>query len=391
MVETRWLRWIGPGVVALGAVGLVASATAGAAARPWAPRACAGPPGALSAAAADARPSDLEGLGRAPWFRQDPVIDGGGDLRGQRVAIGLDGDRQVRSMDLPAESFAAGPFGRIVLVGSDDGTSSRLAAVDVAGGCSWSIAEERDIIRRATVDPTGTSIIEMRVDRVSRADHGIWLRPTDGRGGVRRILDPIVDDGRFGRTWSTEFTWSLAGDELAIQSCGEVACRTRLVRPDAAAAAATATLLDAPDLGLLVGVDGDQVVTYAACRGLPCPIVVTDVRSGGRRTLAEDAGAAALVGTPDGTRLVHEQRTATGRRLHARPLDDQGAPADLGPLPNHLGLASAAAVPGTATDLPPGWVLLAPDGRIPADPAAPRPILRHLPDGAAVPLDEAVR
>src|SRR6476646_5750077 len=108
MVESRWLRWIGPGVVAIGAVGLVASATAGAAVRPWAPRACAGPPGAIAAAAGDARPADLRDLANVPWFRQDPVVDGGGDLRGQRIAIGLDGDRLVRSMDLPAESFAAG-------------------------------------------------------------------------------------------------------------------------------------------------------------------------------------------------------------------------------------------------------------------------------------------
>src|SRR6185369_11718357 len=100
----------------------------------------------------------------------------------------------------------------------------------------------------------------------------------DGQARAHRILDPIADDGRFGRTWSTEFTWSLTGDRLAIQSCGEVACRTRIVRPDPTAATTNETMLDAPDLGLLVGVDGDDVVTYAACRGLPCPIVVTDLR-----------------------------------------------------------------------------------------------------------------
>ena len=90
-------------MVALGAVGLVASATAGAAVRPWAPSACAGPPGAIAAAARDARPAISRDLASVPWFRQDPVVDGAGDLRGQRVAIGLDGDRLVRSMDLPAE------------------------------------------------------------------------------------------------------------------------------------------------------------------------------------------------------------------------------------------------------------------------------------------------
>jgi len=116
MVESRWLRWVGPGVIALGAAGLIAATTSGAAARPWTPGACAGPPGVLSPVARDSRPGNLADLASVPWFRQDPVVDGGGDLRGQRVAIGLDGDRLVRSMDLPAESFAAGPFGRIVLV-----------------------------------------------------------------------------------------------------------------------------------------------------------------------------------------------------------------------------------------------------------------------------------
>lgn len=391
MVESRWLRWIGPGVIALGAVGLIASTTAGAAARPWTPGRCAGPPGLLASVAHDSRRGVLAELATVPWFRQDPVIDGAGDLRGQRVAIGLDGDRLIRSMDLPAESFAAGPFGRIVLVGSDDGITSRLGAVDVAAGCSWTITDERDVIRRATVDPTGTSIIEMRVDRVTRADLGIWLRPIDGRTRARRILDPIVPDGRFGRTWSTEFMWSLAGDRLAVQSCGEAACRTRIMGPDATAVAAGASLLDAPDLGLLVGVDGDDVVTYAACRGWPCPIIVTNLRSGERRTLVAEADAAVLVGTPDGSRLVHEQRTATGRRLQARSLDDGQRSIDLGVVPDDLRLEAAAASAGAATALPPGWVLLAPDGRIPSDPAALRPILRHLPDGLTVPFDEALR
>jgi hypothetical protein len=390
MVESRWLRWIGPGLVALGAVGLVASTTSGAVARPWIPRACAGPPGLLSSASRELRPGGVADLTATPWFRQDPVTDDGGDLRGQRLAVGLDGDRLVRTMDLPAESFAAGPFGGIVLVGSDDGTLSRLAAVDVANGCTWAIADERDIIRRATVDPTGTAIVEMRVDRATRADLGIWLRPIDGRTHARRIVEPIAADGRFGRTWSTEFTWSLAGDRLAIQSCGEAACRTRIIRLDARAVVTSTAMVDAPDLGLLVGVDGDQVVTYGACRGLPCPIIVTNSRSGARRELVGDAGAAVLVDTPDGARLVHEQRTATGRHLQTRPLDGQ-APIDLGPIPDDTRLQPAPVAAGAATTLPPGWVLLAPDGRIPADPAAPRPILRHLPDGLAVPLDEDAR
>jgi hypothetical protein len=385
MVESRWLRWIGPGVVALGAVGFIASTTLGAGVRPWTPRACAGPAAARTAAQ-DPGPVSLADLPATPWFRLDAVADAAGDLYGQRLALGLDGERVAQLADLPAEAFAAGPFGRIVLVGSDDGSTSHLETFDVVNGCSWPVADEHDVIRRATIDPTGTAIYETRVDRASRADLGVWMRPMDGRSRAQRVLGAIDPDGRFGRTWSTEFTWSLAGDRLAVQSCGEAACRTRIILPGGALAAT----VDAPDLGLLVGFDGDQVVTYAACRGWPCPIVTTDARVGARRVLATDAGAATLVGTPDGPRLVHEQGTAAGRGLRSVPLD--GGPAiDLGPLPDDLRLEAAPVAAGAATTLPPGWVLLAPDGRLPTDPSAPRPKLRHLPDGLTVPLDEVAR
>src|SRR6188768_2499376 len=102
MVESRWLRWVGPGVVALGAVGFIASTTLGAVGRPWVPSACAGPPADRIAAARD------------------------GTLSGQRLTLGLDGQRTARALDLAAEAFAAGPFGDVVLVGSDDGTASRV-------------------------------------------------------------------------------------------------------------------------------------------------------------------------------------------------------------------------------------------------------------------------
>jgi hypothetical protein len=226
----------------------------------------------------------------------------------------------------------------------------------------------------------------MRVDRSTRADQGIWLRPIDGRLPTRQVLPPPAADGRFGGTWSTEFAWDLAGDRLAIQSCGDVACRTRILDPDGGPMA----MLDAPDLGALVGVDGDRVVTYGACRGLPCPIVSTDLGTGLRLTLEPAAGPAVLVMTPDGSRLVGETDAATGRVLHAIDLD--GGPAmDLGPLPDGLGLQASPAQMGAATRLPTGWVLLAPNGRMPSDGRSVDARLRHVPDGVTVPLDEATR
>ena len=228
MVESRWVRWIGPGLLALGAVGSITSATLGAVDRPWAPRACAGPPGDRIAAA---RAGDvaMAGLPREAWFRLDPDLNDDGALRGQRLLLGLGRDRVAKRVDLPAESFVAGPFGRVVIVGSDDGAASRIEAVDVASGCTWAIAAERDVIRRATVDRTGAWIHEARVERSTRADLGIWRRPIDGHETARQVLPPLPADARFGRTFSTEFTWDVAGDRLAVQSCGEVACRMRII------------------------------------------------------------------------------------------------------------------------------------------------------------------
>jgi hypothetical protein len=386
MVGSRWLRWVGPGIVALGAVALLTSAAVGAGLRPWAPSACLGPPtsGAMGARAGTANvPRDMRG---SPWFRLDPVLDGAGTLNGQRVTIGLDGERSARALDLPAEAFTAGPFGRVVLVGSDDGTTSRLRAVDVAKGCAWALADEPDVIRRATVDPAGTAIYEMRVDRATRADLGIWRRPIDGSDAARRVLGPPRVDGRFGRTFSTGFSWDLAGGRLAVQSCGELACRIRVIAENGD----DTMTLESPDLGPILGLDRDIVVTYEACRGFPCPIVATDLRDGSRRVLAPAAGLAVMIETPDGSRVVHETRT-TSRRVLRSVAPDGAAAADLGSVPDELRLHPAADRAAAATILPPGWVLLAPDGRLPLDTTTNGSELRHVPDGSTVPLEEAVR
>lgn len=386
MVESRWLRWIGPGLIALGALGFIASTTLGAGVRPWAPSACAGPPTDRVAAARDRDATTLADLRGTPWFRLDPVLNGDGALKGQRLVLGLDGQRTTRTLDLAPEAFAAGPFGGVVLVGSDDGTASHAQAIDVASGCAWPVAEERDVVRRATIDPAGTFIYEMRVDRASRADLGIWRRPIDGTEAARKVLGPPPPDDRFGRTFSTEFSWDVAGERLAVQSCGDVACRIRVIAPRGG----PAVTLDNPELGLMVGLDGDLAVTYEACRGLPCPIVSTDLRTGDRRVLAPAAGLAVVIPTADGSRLIHEAGAGAERTLRSVAPDGEEA-LDLGLIPGDLRLHPSAVRADAATSLPAGWVLLAPEGRLPADATTDRSQLRHVPDGSTVPLDEALR
>jgi hypothetical protein len=386
-MESRWLRWIGTGVIAIVAVGSVASTAAGAGQRPWPPGVCEEEPGNRVAAARSADAIALRDLRSQPWFRQDPRLDRTGALQGQRLAVGLDGDRSSWFQELPPESFAAGPFGRVILVGSDDGKTSRLVALDVAGACSWPLAEEAGaVIRRATIDRAGGTVFEMRVDRATRADLGIWARPLDGSSSAVRVVEPIVPDDRFGRTYSTEFEWDLSSNRLAIQSCGEAACRTRVFDP---AGGPIQTVSD-PDLGAIVGLSGDSLVTYAACSGLPCPVLAINLKTAARQALADAAAVAILTATAEGPRLVHEVLGEAG--VHVRVVSLDGSVAnDLGLIGQGARLHAATSVVQTGTIVPPGWVLLGPDGRLPAGGPDGLTQLRHVQDGVTVQLDEMVR
>jgi hypothetical protein len=384
--ESRWLRWIGTGVIAIVAVGSVASTAVGAGQRPWKATPCVDGAGERKAARST-DPIALADIRVQPWFRLDPSLDRTGALDGQRLAVGLDGVRSSWFLDLPPESFAAGPFGGIVLVGSDDGASSRLEALDVTGECAWTAAEGvDDVVRRATIDAQGETVYEMRVDRSSRADLGVWARPIDGTAPAVQVLDPIEPDDRFGLTYTTELSWDLSGQRLAVQSCGEAACRTRVFDPRSG----SLRVIAEPDLGGIVGLDGDDLVTYAACPGLPCPVLAVDLETGSRRVLAEAAAVAVLASTPEGSRLVHEFLAEAGVAMRATSLDGSTS-VELGPVPTGLRLHAAPSVAEAATSVPEGWVLLGPDGRLPSGGPDDHTQLRHVTDGSTVQLDEVVR
>ncbi len=386
MLESRWIRWVGPGVIALVALGSLSTVAIGAGPVAWTARPCADDGASLAAAMRPSGAIGLADLRGAVWYRLDPQLDRSGALRGQRLAIGTDGGRSGRSLDLPPESFAAGPFGRLVLVGRDDGVMSRLGAVDVAAGCSFELAAGPDVIRRATIDPAAATVYEMRVDRATRADLGIWSRPLDGSRPAAPVLGPIDPDERFGPTFTTEFAWDAAGHRLAIQSCGEAACRVRVLDTTSG----LVSLVDDPGIGALVALDDDRLVTYETCPGWPCPIVAVDVETGHRQALADAAAASVVVSTSDGPRLVHEVIDGPGVRLRSVALDGSVSD-DLGPLPDGLRLQGNPLATDAATRVPDGWVLVTPDGRLSAAGPGSQTQLRHVPDGASVQLQEVSR
>jgi hypothetical protein len=373
MREPRWVRRIGPAVAALGAVALVASTTLGARERAWEP-----PPCATATVAADRTES---GRRWGTWYRLDPQLRDG-VLVGQRVTIGRGTSGGTRFVDLPRESFAAGPFDGFVLVGSDDGERSSLALLDVPRGCRIPVATSPDVVRRATLTPDGSAIVEMRVDRATRADLGVFRRSLHRPEAPVRILPPVAADARFGPTWTTEFAWSPDGRRLAVQSCGERACRTRVLD---AAGRLVVTVAD-PELADLVGVTAEHLVVHATCGGLPCPIIAVRLADHASKVLVETAGQATLGTGADGRPVLIHEVDADGRQLRVIGLDGRDArafPADR----RGRRLVAGPGRSASALEHPPDLIVLGSGGRIPGE-GALGPLLRRVSDGAVVAFDE---
>jgi hypothetical protein len=143
-----------------------------------------------------------------------------------------------------------------------------------------------------------------------------------------------------------------------------------------------------PELGELVGVAGGRVVVYAACHGLPCPILSVDPSNGRRTVIARAAGLARLVPTDDGPRVVHEDGHGTDRHLRSVDLAGSWAVSVAAPAAD-LRLVPASARASAGTRIPAGWVLLAPDGRRAG--GSHGPVLVRLSDGLTVTLREVTR
>lgn len=367
MLESRWGRRLGPGIAATAAILAIASTTLGApATEERTPPNC---PGGSAIA---------EPPGAAAWYRLDPVIEAG-TRTGQRLDVGRIGGT-AWSLMLEPESFATGPTDGQVVVGSDDGRHSTVSVVDVGRGCATPVATTRDVIRRAVLAPDGASIYEFRVRRGDRADLGVWRR-TLGEAASQRVLSPIPADPAFGITWTTDLAWSTDGTALAVTSCGQVACRIRVLDTTTAR---VRTVAD-PQFGGFVGLADDRVVVRGACHGLPCSLVAVDLRDGATRILNEAAGLATLVVGEDGQAVVVHELDAGGGALQAITLNGIAGQA----FTAADGLRPVSRLDGSGADVPPGWLVLAPDGQLPSTPGMDARSHR-LADGRTHRLDEVL-
>lgn len=367
MLESRWRRRLGPGIAATAAILAIASTTLGApAAELVAPSACGG----------EAMPSASPGA--AAWYRLDPVIDAG-VRTGQRLEVGRIGGA-AWSVALDPESFATGPSNGLVVMGTDDGRRSTVSVADLGRGCTTVVATSRDVIRRAVLASDGVTIYEFRVGRRDRADLGVWRR-LPGSDDAQQVLEPIPADPAFGVTWTTDLAWSTDGQALAVTSCGEAACRIRVLDTTTGR---VQTVAD-PALGGFVGLADERVVVRGACPGFPCPIAAVDLRDGTTRVLVDAAGLATLIVGEDGQTVVVHESDASGGALRTVSLDGAANGAFTAP----DGLRPISGLGDSGADLPAGWMVLGPDGSLPATPGTDALAL-NLADGQTLRLDEVL-
>ena len=242
------------------------------------------------------------------FFRSEAHLDGDGTLVGRRLYVGEHG-QIAATAELAAESAMTGPVDGVVVVTADDGSRSTVQLVTVAG-CTSTVHSTASVVRRAIADPFDGSVLMHLVDRATRSDLGIW-RLAAGASLPERILEPLPASLHFGTVWATDLALDATGRRLAVQSCQDRACLTRIL--DLARPTAAPIVIRATGQGPMLGFAGERLVTWGACDGLPCSLLAWGVSATAATTLATDAVSAGLTG--DGALLIVV--TADGLGAHA--------------------------------------------------------------------------
>jgi hypothetical protein len=239
--------------------------------------------------------------GRAAQARSQAQLGKRGELLGRAFSVG--GLGPPISVALPVESFVGEPVGNVVVyTRNTPAAGSEVRAINLASGCDTRLASPSDIVRSALLDATASALYVHTVARSDRADAGI-ARYDLTTGVDAQVLPGLRPKPDFGPIFGTTLRWNVAGDQLAVQSCGFSSCLTRVL--DVASGAIAQ--LDAAGQGGLIGLTRSHLVTFASCPGLPCAVLSTDGATGGVEVLAEDAFAATLRGTTGGNGRVSIQ------------------------------------------------------------------------------------
>lgn len=294
MSRQRWSRWLAA-PLALVAIGLLLSrfqpgAEAGGRTSAPASGACAGEPPLGAAAAGTAGPG--AGAAQRTWWRIEEALDPEGTLAGRTLYAGRAANTTL-TMSLGTESMARGPVRGLLIVTNDDGHASEVRLVSIADGCSWLVHRNQNVVRSAILDPAAGVAYAHLVQRETRADLGVFrLAGGDPEAPLQRVLDPLAPQADLGEIWATELRLDEAGTALAVQSCSDRGCVTRVLAP--AAFGSPVTVVRGQGQGSIIGIAGDRIVTWAFCAGMPCSVQGWTAGSQNPAVLAERAVGAGL-------------------------------------------------------------------------------------------------
>ena len=251
-------------------------------------------------AACLARPAAGAGVASRPgtFFRLQASLDARGALAAQHLVVGAGGQPRAGT-DLPAEASASGPVQGVVVVTADDGRQSTIRLVGVAAACTAPVYATDSIVRRAILDPADGGILFHLLSRAQRSDLGTW-RLAPGDPNPTRVLEPLPATLGLGAVWGTDLRLDSDGRLLAVQSCVERGCVTRVV--DLGAPSLPAMVIRGARQGPMLGFTGGRLVTWAVCDGFPCAVLAWDAAAATPTELVTSAGAAGMTG--DGRLLV---------------------------------------------------------------------------------------
>lgn len=299
MSGKRWARWL-VAPLAFVAVALVLSqfqpgAEAGGKTAPPKGGACAG-----SAPLGAAFGADALAKGHGTWWRLTDSMDANGELVGRTLFAGR-AAKTTLTLPLQTESMARGPVAGLLVVSSDDGSSSEVRLVSITDGCSWLVHRDANVVRSAILDPSTGIAYAHLVQRETRTDLGVFrLAGDDPEAALQRVLDPLAPQPDLGPIWATELRLDAAGSSLAVQSCSDRGCLTRVL--SLGGFGNPVTVVRGEGQGSIIGFSGQRIVTWGFCAGMPCEVQAWTAGSGKAATLADRAIGAGL--TRNGRYLV---------------------------------------------------------------------------------------
>ncbi len=247
----------------------------------------------------------VDGSGRGLSASARSQLGKRGEVTG-RLLTGRTANGASVSFGMPTESNVSEPVDDLVIYTTYTASvGSQVRALDLVTGCDALLASPSEIVRSASLDPTGRFLYVHSVKKSGRADAGV-VRVDLASGQSAQIVEALRPNQRLGPIFGTELHWSADGSALAVQSCGMNECLTRTLD----VTNGRVKTFDEPDQGAFVALSEEHLVTYAACHGLPCDLVSADLATGEVRVLATDTFEAIIASAPGGRVSIQIQSAA---------------------------------------------------------------------------------